>query len=689
MGNREFNHVLKKLNTKINQHKILSFDVETCDNNQTFLVCDVYDGFTHKTFFNKQDVVNYLIFTRHPNTYICATNLQFDFTTLIPKEQLYKFNIISRGSKFIMCSYSFATDIEDKHDSHANKFIDSLNHYLGSVESAGKILNIPKLETPCYIGLMPDRNKKATVWIDKERKKFKTLDIDEWEYLIIYNQRDTEVTYKLMEFFQKSYNELGCEMKITIASTALNLWRRQFLPETLYKESFVLEDDSINKLIFDSYYGGRTECFARGYIKADNNTSIKIFDINSLYPACMCEAYPLPQSVVKPDNFTESNIFNYMGVSEVTISIDYLHYPLLPYRDVVTKKLLFPIGTWRGTYTHLELKKAIQLGYKIEKIHNQIIYTKSFYPFRDYVITLYNLRQHYKSIKSPLEITVKLLMNSLYGKLAQKSFNEIKWFNLSEMSKEEWEEWLNSTDTETFDNVGFSRTKKDSDSNFIYPILASYVTSYGRLKIYDYLTKYNGLYCDTDSIITFMDIPNSNELGEMKLENELKELIIIKPKMYMKKDLFDKEFVKLKGIPNPDINILTKVLNNEKIFYNKFTKVSESIRLGFDVNSIREVSKLVKLEDNKRVWFKPFDKNSFDNNSKPHLVNHVELHKPHFIHRLNNRERLLKSQNYYNKIKSDRVNEFINSDLFDKASVGRDINYEEFIQTEIFYDRFT
>lgn len=681
MRNFSFNDRLDELKSGIKPKNIISFDVETCDDNQTFLICDVYDGENHKTFYDTIDVIKYLIHTKHPNTYICATNLQFDFTSLIPKDELYKFHIINRGGKFIMCSYSFKNKDDD--NSYANKFIDSLNHYLGGVESAGDMLGLPKMDKPSYLGKRPqERNATA---IDRNGNLYTIKpEMSEWDYLILYNQRDTEVTYNLMKFFQDTYNHLGCEMKITVASTALNLWRRKYFPQILYKESFCLSDDTINSEIFKAYYGGRTEAFGRGLVH-----NVKVFDINSLYPYCMCKPYPLPQSVIRPKKSNIDNIINYEGVSDVEVSIDYLHYPLLPYRDILTKKLLFPIGRFRSSYTHIELRKAISLGYKIVRIYSQIIYTKTFYPFRDYVEELYKLRQQYKFENSNMELTVKLLLNSLYGKMGQRDFVEQKWFNLNNVTDEQLDEWMNSTNSETYDNIGFIRIAKECKANFVYPILPAYVTSYGRLEIYDYITKYNAIYCDTDSIITFDNVPNSSDLGMMKLEHELKECIIIRPKMYMKKDMFDKVFVKLKGIPAPNIDTFNTILSGETVKYMKFTKINEAIRHGYNINSIRLIPKKVKLEDNKRIWSKPFNQFIFDNNSKPYFIDNINLPEHRIINRLTNRERLLRSKQYYEKIRSDRLMEFINSDLLDTMSIGKDITSEEFIKNEIWFDRFT
>lgn len=600
------NNIFKPITSKIKKINLIAFDVETCDDNQRFVVCDIYDGISHKTFRNVEDVKKFFLTTRLSNTFIVATNLQFDFTMIFRPNELSKFDIISRGSRFISVKFRKDKDIDsddDNHGVHSIQFIDSLNHFAGSVESAGKLLGLPKLKAPVWLGKKYPENE------------------NEWNELIEYNKRDTEVTYKLMDFMQDTYNQLGANMKITISSTAMDLFKRKYLKQTLFKESFVLNDDNVTDRIFESYYGGRTEVFVRGQIKGKLN----LYDINSLYPSMMLKEFPLPQSIKKISNPEIRCVHDYLGFSKVKVSCDYMKYPLLPYRDEITNKLIFPVGSWIGTYTHAELSKAVKLGYRIEKFYFQYIYTKTIHIFENYVIDLYRIRLELQRLNNPMEKIVKLLMNGLYGKTGERWRNHQEWFNTDEMEDMELGNWANSSNASTVENYGFYTSKDICNASHVYPIFASYVTSYGRCEIYDYIVKCNALYSDTDSIITKEELQTSNELGKMKLEQVLRKVIIVKPKFYLKESEDGDVIVKIKGVPiNKDMDIneqnFYNVIAGEKVKYKHFTRLNESLRKRFGVNSVRELSKRVNLEDNKRFWINPFNPCDEDYESRPHFI---------------------------------------------------------------------
>lgn len=615
--------ILQPINSKIVKKKLLAFDIETYNKNKRFLIGDIYDGEEHKLFREKDMMKKYFIENKFANTYIVATNLQFDFTMLYGIEDLWKFDIIQSNGRFIMCKYKFNTDIDDNH--YTNKFIDSLNFAGMSVETAGKLLGLKKIEHPKFLGEKPNTD-------------------DEWEELIRYNQRDTEITYKLMELLQEGFNKLGGNLKLTISSTALDIFKRKYLKEKMIKESVILNGTLINKRIFESYYGGRTECFARGMIGKgySSKKTVTMYDISSLYPSVMRNEYPLPQSIKKIE-YPDSKNFVFEGLSNVIIETGYMKIPFLPYRDKLLKKLIFPVGRWKATYTHLELRKALELGYRVRKINWQYIYTKSFIPFKDFVEDVYAKRMEYKKEENPLEYVMKITMNSLFGKFSSRKMSEVEFFNIQEMSEGEMLWYLKSKNTESYNDIGYNITEKICDENYVFPILSSYTTAYGRIEMYKYLQKYNVYYIDTDGIVSDDDIPTSNKLGEMKREYTIKKGIIIKPKMYQF-NIDEKTITKMKGIPKPNPKYFDNVLHKKPIEYTKFMKLKESIKQKVYVNMIAQITKEIGLEDNKRIWRKRFSPIHYDNDSRPHYINDVTDKYKKIIHRLTYMEKVMKSK---------------------------------------------
>ena len=143
----------------------------------------------------------------------------------------------------------------------------------------------------------------------------------------------------------------------------------------------------------DSFFGGRTNG-VRLHCVAAAGEEIRYVDINSLYPYVnKTKTYPVghPEILVNPTN---QDIGSYFGIAKVKIlPPPHLYHPVLPVH--IGGKLMFPLCTqcvkeelekqWltrtavcthtaeerciTGTWCTPELQKAVDLGYKILKIH--------------------------------------------------------------------------------------------------------------------------------------------------------------------------------------------------------------------------------------------------------------------------------------------------------------------------------
>jgi hypothetical protein len=572
---------LTKLKRPIKTFKIASFDIETYGKDNKFLLGGLIDSNNvYYSFDDRNKMIYFIKDNIDKDTIIVATNLMFDFTALFYGTKYFKdAKLLLRGGGMISAKIFDIT------------FYDTLNYSKSSVESLGRLLNLPKLVHPKFLGKMY-KNK-----FEKYR-------------LRIYNKRDCEISKLFLIQFQDVLNQLGCELKVTIASCSMDLYRRKYMPFDIEKE-FIHEKD----FIYDAYFGGRTEVFKRGINKSKD--LYYLYDINSLYPSVMLNEYPLPSSCHRSGLPRVEFINNYHGVSEVTIVCPYMYYPLLPYK--LDGKLCFPVGIFRGTYNHIELRKALELGYKIRKIHKQIYYTETFYPFKKYVEELYELRLKYQSENNGIYSTiVKILMNSLYGKFATKNVSEYEYVDLES----------NNIDNAILnkDGIGYRETPIECNQAYIIPILSSYTTSYARLILYDHLVNLEGIYCDTDSVISKKVFETSKDLGKMKLEKTFRQFNIVKPKEYYYKDLSNHYYVKIKGIKLSDkpINDFKKAIDNKYISQLRFRKLKEAIRHDELPNSIYTMKKKTDNEDNKRDWLKNKYNSKDQQNSEPQNIHLID-----------------------------------------------------------------
>lgn len=588
-GYNTFKPTLQKAFNK----KIYGFDIETCNNNKMFVCASVYFDDSLKWFFkDKDDLISFFKTKRFMNSFVVATNLGFDFNGVFYKtSEIMDFKPLYRGSDLIITtSHIYNKRFNIKNGGQRRNtinFIDTLNYAKLGVEKLAKILGMEKFSV-CNIGKMP-RNK------------------DEWETMKDYNMQDAKISKKAFVFLKDSFIELGANVKPTIASTAMSLFKNKYLDKCYYRHE-------IPELIdeFKAYYGGRTEAFMRGRFE-----NYYYYDFNSLYPSVMLNHYPDPNSLRRTNKNTLYYIEEYEGVSEVEVSCPFMDYPLLPFRTKT--KLLFPIGTFKAWYSHVELRRALTLGYTIKKVFKTIYFKDICHPFVDFVNDLYSKRIVFKEKKNPMELVVKILLNSLYGKFGQKFMDRDDWLPMTL----NYDEIQKLDDFEIID--GFIRIKKKMTypSSFIMPIWALYTTAYARLKLHEHILRSHPAYVDTDSLITTQSFEDSNKLGKLKLEMKIKEGIVVKPKFYMLKPYHQKDYVKVKGVGiKLSCHDFYDLLKHKNIVYSKFMKFKESIRRGFIPNEIQEITKVLSLEDNKRNWQGSFNIDKLQSSTPIDITKH-------------------------------------------------------------------
>lgn len=564
---------------------IYGFDIETFNDNKKFYCATVYSEdkpqFT-QTFFDKKELRDYFKLKRFQNSVVAATNLAFDFMgTFFNHKDIKEFDLLWRGSDLLYAktqiyNKKFNLNLRGiKHNwARSLTFLDTMNYANLSVKKLGNLVKIPKLPLPKSLGRLPNNTKEKNE-------------------LITYNIRDAEVSCKALKFMFNAFERIGATPRYTIASTAMSLYKNKYLKDIIYWRHSV--DNLLTEL--KAYYGGRTEAFNRGMIDKYN-----YYDFNSLYPWAMLNEFPNPNTLRHTYRNTTVDIESLEGISKVTISAPDLEYPLLPWRG--EDKLYFPLGTFTGWYSHIELRKAMELGYVIKKVHETYYFKKTCRPFYDYVMELYALRQEYKKEGNSMEFVVKILLNSLYGKFGQRFTDRDTWqpFNLTLKQLHKLKD---------FERIGdFIRIKKPfvEPPSFTIPIFPIYVTAYARIKLWELIQRSKPVYCDTDSIITKKEYESSEELGKLKLEMRIKHGVIVKPKFYALEPYNKKAYIKVKGIGcRITLPLFNNMLVNPQITYKKFMKFKESVRRGFIPNEIQEITKSLNLEDDKREWNAPFN----------------------------------------------------------------------------------
>lgn len=374
-----------------------------------------------------------------------------------------------------------------RRDPHTIQMVDTLNIWRMPLAKLGKSIGLEK-------GVMPDYNAPQT----------------EWD---AYGKRDTEIIMvacmKWWQFLQD--NDLG-GFAATLAAQALRTYRHRFMRH----EILIDDDKEALTLARDALHGGRTEAFYIG----DCPETIYKLDINSQYPRVM-QSEMMPSKLIgyyKNVTFTElmTWLTKYCVVAKVLINTNEPAYG-----TVHDKRLIFPTGRFVTALCTPELYNAM-IGDHVEKIFSVAVYEPA-QLFKHYIDWMYTHRLKQRAQGNEVDaLLAKLLMNSLYGKFAQRGLIYEKIDDTSDTTIKVWHE-VDGETGEVYHLRQYAgiieQLSGESESRDSHPAIAAHITAHARAQLWG-LIKGAGLnnvfYCDTDSVWV-------NEVGYSRLKNHCHE----------------------------------------------------------------------------------------------------------------------------------------------------------------------
>lgn len=409
------------------------------------------------------------------------------------------------------------------------------------------------------------------------------------------------------------YNEFRALGQI-VTTCSWNTMKEHSAQVKLFMESYQpILSQPVN--IRDAFYGGRTEVI-KNYHKVTGLERILYLDYTSLYPTIQWgEAFNIsarggdksffyyPIGIPKVLEVINEEplvlLEKYFGVFKVDVTCPKdLYLPLLPERK--DGKLLFDLTDKTGTWTSVELQKAVSLGYTITKVHGIIYFEeKSNCLFREYVRLFLKIkyeaagavklgissRQQAEELADQMQViygidldiekllgpynagmynTAKVCLNSHWGKFGQRQlFDEI----CDTFDREAFEKIVYCDKhlvKDIFMHDANARTliyqvKRDFKKNNrnINIAIAAFTTSYARLRLYEALELIGRdvLYMDTDSIVFIgrdpLPVVTGPFLGDLTDELEgdyITEFVATAPKSYAYKTHKGKTVCKVKGV---------------------------------------------------------------------------------------------------------------------------------------------
>lgn len=668
---------------------IISFDCETVgrENRFDFGVIS-WDDDHEQLFTSAEEMLQALTIRENTKKLIFATQLGFDSMVLFQavagdRRMPEGWSQFDNGSKLIWCKKIVGEyERKAKETGHADRkspkrmyvtLLDSLNIFLGGVALMGEILqkvsktyhkayeksgsevhrrlaeryNVKKLPAPgCVCEPENVDHVGCKSWLG--RLSFAHQSEAQRKISVEYCAADARTTRLFMEWFQEEIVKLGGQLKMTAASTAMDLFRRKYMRQ----EGRVIPQPHWTCLIESklSYYGGRTEDFVKGTLGP-----VWDYDVASMYPSSMREiSFPYPS----PERFTKTtkphpDCLQKEGFSHVKINIPKdQHIPPLPYRE--GSKLIFPTGQITGTWTNLELRHAIQTGCTIEDIAWSYFTSKVFNPYKGYVEDLFQKRMAYAypndcdSLTCPYHIhkkpsrkcdqqmateeVIKLFLNGLYGKFAQNFLTEeqaeeigihIKkgggtFKRIENATQEEFNYTAQNHPEYLIEGYVIDKAIPKLKA-FMNPILSSYVTARARVKLHQMIQQANPqnvLYTDTDSLYTRKPLEFATEekiLGALQVGKQWQKITILGPKSKALITMPDekgqtKSHYTAKGVPGksfvyaddgtqirtkPRAELFDSLITEEKptVSYHRFLRFKESMARHKLPNEIVEITK--------------------------------------------------------------------------------------------------
>lgn len=466
---------------------------------------------------------------------------------------------------------------------------------------------------------------------------------------IPYCELDCKVLYNVVTKFS---NLIFDKWKVditttpTISSLAFKIFRSNYL-----KDNQLIPQISgdMFKFIKAAYLGGAVDTFKPFYYQKEDKEVIYCYDYNSLYPSVM-QQIPLPCGNI---SYFEGDILSikdrpngfFYCICETPKDIK---HPIIQIR--YSNKTVAPRGIFKGVFYSEDIYNAIGHGYNFVAIKGYT-FSKSEIIFKDYVDSMMDLRLSYNK-SNPMNLTAKLLLNSLYGRFGLNTVYSDTLF----LTKKEFKLLMNSPFTRDRvsnveilpvddEEVYFIDLEKDPldnlmDSNFEIHnssiAIAAAITAEARIIMSSYKNnpQLDLYYTDTDSIFVnkspeemnelFPGIIHDTKLGKLKQEYAIKNAVFLAPKCYWLQLQDGSEVVKIKGVKK---EFLSLAMENGDLNFDTFKNLlvkdshleiqQEKWARDFNLGTINiiETTYEIKQNNNKREWL--YDDKGYCIDSKP------------------------------------------------------------------------
>ena len=262
------------------------------------------------------------------------------------------------------------------------------------------------------------------------------------EYVKFYCCQDVRILKQGFQKFRKMcWESLKIDVNKTLTAPSL---ANQYFTREIYEKipDYYLYGGIVRAFIQKAVYGGR--CMTRLNKRWSVNEELADFDAVSLYPSAMNRLYCVKgkPEVLKPEELNTTYLLNntcgedkqpskqkpisaYVVEIKITNINKHLAFPCVVYKDKETNTNKNDDGEnaigKTAVVDNITLEDWIKYnGLECEIIRGYKWTGEKSFLIREVIQNLHLLRCEYKKTKNPLQLVIKLIMNSAYGKMIQK-----------------------------------------------------------------------------------------------------------------------------------------------------------------------------------------------------------------------------------------------------------------------------
>jgi hypothetical protein len=584
----DFN-TLRGLRTKTHQDRrlavssfkpIRALDSETNRRGNIRAIADSDGDFLHK--ITPESLIAWLFRKKYQNSWNFFYNLTFDAEVILktlPQKILDNYKR-TRCLEFTFNGYKIdylpSKRLAIRKGHHSAIFFDIAQYYHESLVNAYQN-NIGKLPND-YLEMKKKRSVFTDYYFDHYPEKILKYCIQDCKYTKELAQHWIKLFYSAFGFYPARWISSGY------------LAEKVLIVNNIYIPRFSETPEDVQEFAYNSYFGGRFEILKRGFIG-----QAYIYDINSAYPFALTKIPDLTRGTwIKRKSIHPNALLGFFKI-EANLP-DVKHVPPFPFRR--DPMVFFPSGKYVTFCTLEELKACEDANFYRILDSVQFLSENPSYPYKQFIENLYLKRLELKQKKDPLQLPLKIILNSIYGKTGEIVRNRI--------------------------------------GNLFNPVIFSFITGHARAQLYRFVHEHNlereVVAFATDSICTTREIKvKSQDLGDFSLDNIASDVFYLQNGFYRFNGKWKQRGFGRFG--SKDIEHLDTIERDGKLLMKCRILRPKRLRSSILQDSVNEVGKFSEIErelnlnaDKKRLWFERIENidSKTMNDSMPISMNYFQ-----------------------------------------------------------------